>query len=300
VAQLPSVVLKDPSSPLTATYVPSAGMICTSLSDDGVELLGQRRGLGAYLSDAKTMGIPLLYPWANRLSGNGYPLDGGAVTLTPGVGGVRGDANGLPMHGVLAAYPGWLVTEHTGNRLTADLDFGAQPRLLASFPFPHVLTLDVTLAERALTVQTTVTPTTGVSVPLCYGFHPYFTVPGVPRSEWTLQTPRLRHLPVDGRGIPTGATDEWPAFSEALGDKTFDDGFDEVPQGAVFALAGGDRRIEVVYDQGFPAAQIFAPAGDDLVAIEPMTAPTNSLRTGAYRTATPGLPATAIFTVRVT
>jgi len=62
-AQLPSVVLKDPASTLTATFVPSAGMICTSLSDGGVELLGQRRGLSAYLTTGKTMGIPILYPW---------------------------------------------------------------------------------------------------------------------------------------------------------------------------------------------------------------------------------------------
>jgi galactose mutarotase-like enzyme len=298
-AQLPSVVLRDPSSPVTATYVPSAGMICTSLSDDGVELLGQRRGLSAYLSDAKTFGIPILYPWANRLSANGYDVDGGAVTLTTGTGGVHTDENGVVIHGVLSAYPGWLIAEQSENRLTADVDFGNHPGLLATFPFPHVLTLDVTLADRVLTVQTTVTPTTAVSVPLCYGFHPYFTIPGVPRSEWTLQTPRLRHLPVDSQGIPTGDTDEWPAFSEKLGDKTFDDGFDEVPQGAAFTLASGDRRIEVVYDQGFPAAQIFAPANDDVVAIEPMAAPTNSLRTGAYSTAIPGRPATAVFTIRL-
>jgi galactose mutarotase-like enzyme len=246
------------------------------------------------------MGIPILYPWANRLSANGYDLDDAAVTLTPGVGGVHPDEHGLPIHGILAANPGWLVTERSENRLTADLDFGAQPRLLASFPFPHVVTLDITLADRALTVETTITPTTAVSVPLCYGFHPYFILPGVPRSEWTVQTPPLRRLPVDGQGIPTGAVEEWPAYSERLGDKTFDDGFDEVPQGGVFALAGGDRRIEVVYDHGFPAAQIFAPANDDVVAIEPMTAPTNSLRTGAYRTAIPGRPAVSAFTIRVT
>ena len=280
-AELPSVVLHDPSSSLPATYVPSAGMICTSLADEGVELLGQRRGLAAYLSDAKTMGIPNLYPWANRLSANSYDVDG------------------LPIHGVLSANPTWLVTEQSENRLTADLDFGAHPGLLASFPFPHILTLDIALADRALTVRTTVTPTTAVSVPLCYGFHPYFTIPGVPRAEWSVQTPRLRHLPVDDRGIPTGNTDEWPAYSEQLGDKTFDDGFDEVPPGAVFILSGGDRRIEVTFDEGFPAAQIFAPASDDLVAIEPMTAPTDALRTGAYRTAGPGQPDTATFTVRV-
>ncbi|WP_445168291.1 aldose 1-epimerase [Mycolicibacterium sp. Dal123E01] len=297
--ELPSVVLRDPSCALTATYVPSAGMICTSLSDAGVELLGQRRGLAAYLSDAKTMGIPILYPWANRLSGNGYDVDGGAVILTSGVGGVHSENHGLPIHGVLSAYPDWVVTEQSGNRLTADLDFGSRPGLLASFPFPHVLTLDVTLADRVLTVATTVTPTTAAAVPLCYGFHPYFTIPGVPRSEWTLQTPRLRHLPVDDRGIPTGGVDEWPVHSEGLGDKTFDDGFDEVPPGAVFTLAGGDRRLDVTFDQGYPAAQIFAPDTDDLVAIEPMTAPTDALRTGAYRTAEAGRPDTTIFTVRV-
>ncbi|GAY14242.1 aldose 1-epimerase [Mycobacterium sp. shizuoka-1] len=299
-AELPSVVLHDPSSALTATFVPAAGMVCTSLSDGGVELLGQRRGLQAYLSDAKTFGIPILYPWANRLSANGYDIDGGAaVTLTLGVGGVHADEHGQVIHGILAGDPGWQVTEQSGNRLTADLDFGGQPRLLASFPFPHVVTLDITLAGRALTVQTTVTATAAADVPLCYGFHPYLTIPGVPRSQWTLQTPPMRHLLVDDRGIPTGADREWPAHSEELGDKTFDDGFDAVPQGAVFALGGGGRRIEVIYDHGFPAAQIFAPATDDVVAIEPMTAPTNALRTGGYATAAPGRPATSAFTVRV-
>lgn len=297
-AQLPSIVLKDPSSNLTATFVPSAGMVCTSLSDDGVELLGQRRGLQAYLRTGKTMGIPILYPWANRLSANGYGVDGGAVTLTPGVGGVRSDEHGLVIHGVLAAYPGWLV-KHAENRLTADLDYGGQPRLLTSFPFPHVVTLDITLADRALSIETTVTPTTAASVPLCFGFHPYLTIPGVPRSQWQLETPPLRHLPVDNWGIPTGATEITPGLSGELGDKTFDDGFDEVPQGSVFALSGGDRRIEVIFDHGYPAVQIFAPHNDDVVGIEPMTAPTNALRKGGYSTAVPGRPASATFTIRV-
>jgi len=297
-AQQPSIVLKDPSSALVATFVPSAGMVCTSLTDDGVELLGQRRGLQAYLKTGKTMGIPILYPWANRLSANGYGVDGGAVTLTPGVGGVRSDEHGLVIHGVLAAYPGWLVKQ-SENKLTADLDFGGQPRLLTSFPFPHVVTLDITLADRALTIETTVTPTTSASVPLCFGYHPYLRIPDVPRSQWRLETPPMRHLPVDNWGIPSGGTESWPALSEELGERTFDDGFDEVPQGGTFALSGGGRRIEVIFGSGYPAAQIFAPANDDVVGIEPMTAPTNALRKGGYRVAVPGRPASATFTIRV-
>ena len=174
-AELPTVTLRDPSSPLTSTFVPTAGMICTSLSDDGIELLGQRRGLQAYLTAGKTMGIPILYPWANRLSADNYGIDGAVVTLIAGTGGVRTDAYGAPMHGVLAAYPGWLVIEQTDNALSAVVDYGGKPRLLASFPFPHLLRLDVTLADRALTIRTTVIATTAASVPMCFGFHPYLT-----------------------------------------------------------------------------------------------------------------------------
>ena len=67
-ADLTPVTLRDPSSALSAVYIPGAGMLATSLSDGGIELLGQRRGLDAYVSAGKTMGVPLLYPWANRLS----------------------------------------------------------------------------------------------------------------------------------------------------------------------------------------------------------------------------------------
>src|SRR5689334_13541968 len=106
-AELATVTLRDPSSSLSAVYVPGAGMIATSLSDGDTELLGQRRGLDAYLSAGKTMGIPLLYPWANRLGANTYDVDGETITLAPGGYGVRPDNNGLPIHGLLAAYPGW-------------------------------------------------------------------------------------------------------------------------------------------------------------------------------------------------
>ena len=54
---------------LVATYAPGIGMVCASLRHYGDELLGQRRGLEAYAESGSTFGIPLLHPWANRLSG---------------------------------------------------------------------------------------------------------------------------------------------------------------------------------------------------------------------------------------
>jgi aldose 1-epimerase len=293
------VTLRDPSSPLTATYVPNAGMVATSLDDDGVELLGQRRGLQAYVSNHRTMGIPLLYPWANRLSSNGYGVDGAVVTLTPGTGGVRTDEHGVPIHGTLAGYPDWHVTTQLESQLTAELDYAARPGLLATFPFPHLLTLDVRLEDRTLTVKTTVSATTGSRVPLCFGFHPYLQLPDVPRTQWQVETPAMRFRPVNAWGIPTGAMEPREATTETLGDKVLDDGYDEVPPGSVFAVSGGDRRIEVYFDEGYTAAQVFAPVNDAVVCFEPMAAPTDSLRRGGYREVQPGQSAVAQFRIKV-
>jgi galactose mutarotase-like enzyme len=293
------VTLRDPSSPVAARFVPQAGMICMSLTDDGVELLGQRRGLDAYVEAGKTMGIPILYPWANRLGGDTYTAAGVTVRLTPGENGVRADPHGLPIHGTMAAYPGWRVTTETGNELSAEVDVGADPRLLAGFPYPHVLTVSAGLAERTLTVSTTVTATGDTVVPLCFGFHPYLHLPGVARSGWMIETPPLRHLGLDGQGLPTGASRPQPAMHEPLGDKAFDDAYDRVPDGAVFAVSGGGRRLEVHVERGYPVAQIFAPPGEDVVCFEPMTAPTDALRRGGYRCAQPGEPGHARFSIRV-
>jgi aldose 1-epimerase len=292
------VTLRDPSSSVTAQWVPDGGMIGTSLNDDGTELLGQRRGLDAYLADGKTMGIPILYPWANRLGANTYTAEDVTVTLAPGENGVRPDPNGLPIHGVLAAYPGWRVTAESEEELTAEVDFGADPRLLASFPYPHLLAVTARLTERRLTVRTTVTPTGETAVPLCFGFHPYLRLPDVARSEWIIETPPLRHLRLDEKGLPTGESEQQPAKEEALGDKAFDDAYDQVSDGAVFAVSGG-RRVEVHFDHGYPATQIFAPLAEDVVCFEPMTAPTDALRRGGYRCARPGEPAVTQFSIRV-
>src|SRR3954452_25440754 len=68
---------------LAATFVPQLGMIGASLEHKGDEVLGQRNGLPAYEAKGSTMGIPILYPWANRLAGLEYEAAGRAVTIDP-------------------------------------------------------------------------------------------------------------------------------------------------------------------------------------------------------------------------
>ena len=71
-AALATARLQDEEEALEATFVPGAGMLCCSLRHRGEELLAQNAGLAAYAERGKTMGIPLLYPWANRLAGFDY------------------------------------------------------------------------------------------------------------------------------------------------------------------------------------------------------------------------------------
>ena len=265
-------------------------MICTSLADDGVEILGQRRGLDAYVTNGKTMGIPLLYPWANRLSASTLWVDGAVVSLDRRRRRCARRRNGLPIHGVLAAYPGWVVTARVGEHLDGRLDYGANPRLLASFPFPARADPEDHAGRSDAHHRDDGDADGGGPVPLCFGYHPYLTIPGC--AARGLDAHDAGHAaPAHRRpGYPDRRVRGLERRDRPLGDITYDDGFDEVPDGAVFTLAGGDRRIEVTFEKGYPAAQLFAPPGEDLVAIEPMAAPTDALSRGNYRSAVRGQP----------
>jgi galactose mutarotase-like enzyme len=262
---------------LTATFVPDAGMVGSSLRHRGDELLGQRGGLEGYVAERKTFGIPLLHPWANRLGRRRFTVAGREVDIDPDRTPLRLDGEGLPMHGLMSARRGWALERHSAAELVARFDFAAQEDLMATFPFAHELTLRVTLEPARLTVATTITATGDVPVPIAFGFHPYLRLPGVDREKWRVEIPVEERLLLDDAMLPTG--ERAPAHVEAgaLGTRTFDDAYVAPPDGAAFALEGPDRRIELAFETGYPYAQVFAPPGDALIAFEPMTAPTNAL-----------------------
>ena len=300
----PVVVLG--SQGLEAAFAPGVGMVGCSLRHGGDELLGQRGGLAAYAERGSSFGIPLLHPWANRLSESRYRAPGGSdvVELDFERMPLRPDENGLPIHGVLAGSPHWEVVAAQAKgdsaRLEARLDFGAHPDLLAAFPFPHELRLVAELAGAALTMTTEITATGVVPVPVTFGWHPYLTLPGAPRSEWEVRLPVKRRGLLDARGIPTGETEAPPFTGGPLGDVAFDDLFPALDDPAVFSATGGGRRIEVELLSGYPVAQVYSPAESDFVCFEPMTAPTNALLSGdGLRRAEPGETFAAAFRIAV-
>jgi galactose mutarotase-like enzyme len=241
---------------LEADVVPECGMVVASLRAGGRELLGLRGGLDAYREKGSTFGVPLLYPFANRLSEvRSDRIDASAA---------RRDPAGLPIHGLPAARGAWEVLERAPGRVRAALRWDDP-----AFAPPHRIEVTHELRDGALAVTTTVA---GDGVPVAFGWHPYLALD---RAGTTVDIPPMRRHVLDDRGLPTGATEDAPAFSGPLGDRTYDDLF-ETPPDAVFAA--GDVRVR--FGEGARFTQVFAPAAEPLIAFEPMAAPTNALVSG--------------------
>jgi len=287
---------------VVAEVAPGAGMVVCSLRFGEHELLGQRDGLRAYAETGASMGIPLLAPWANRLGGLAYSAGGHEVVLDPARSPVRLDPNGLPIHGLLSGSDRWTGVERRGGEhgavVSASLDLGAHDDLLAAFPFPCRFDVAIELHARALRITTVLANTGDAPVPVAFGWHPYLTLPGVERAAWRLSLPVRRRAVLDGRGLPTGGFVEPEFVDGALAGHEFDDLFDQLTEPAVAHLRGGDWHLLTRFATGYPCMQVFAPAGQQFACIEPMTAPTNALATGAgLPWVAPGDALTATFVV---
>ena len=291
------VRLRSAGGELEAAFAPEAGLVGCSLTHRGDELLGQRKGLEEYARSGSTFGIPFLHPWANRLGGFSYAVGGHEVELDRDSGLLRLEEHGLPSHGLRPSGLEWEV-EARDDELRGTAEFnGAR---LEAFPYPHTLAADVAIADDGLTIETTVTPTSATPVPIAFGYHPYLRVPGAPRAEWEVDMPVDRRLVLDENMIPTGEG-EMPAFrSGLLEDRSLDDGYELPEHPRPFTVSAGGRTLGVEFVEGYTYAQAYAPAGQDLICFEPMTAPANALIShDGLRLAPPGEPFHATFRITV-
>jgi aldose 1-epimerase len=284
----------------TAEFVPDANLLCCSLTVDGHELLDRRRGVRAYAEQAKTMGIPLLYPWANRLARFGYRAAGADVTLSQDDSRIPRDDNGLPIHGVLPGLLRWELEDGGApDSLAAVLQWRAD-ELLELFPFVHEVRVGATVGRGDLRITTTVTAAAEGPVPVSFGYHPYTRVPAGSRDDWLVTLDAADQLVLDDHSIPTGeraAVDREPF---CLDGTSLDDAFDTPSESPSFEATAGDARLTVTFLAGYSYAQVFAPAGQEFICFEPMTAPTNALNSGDGLTIVePGASYRAAFRIAV-
>ena len=279
-----TIQLDAPGDPgLRAAFAPSANMILHSLRLGDRELLATRNGLQAYAERGSTMGVPLLYPWANRLGGFEYTAAGKEVVLERDSALFKLDGAGLPIHGAMPALMRWEVLETTTEGdtavLSARLDWDHGHPAYSLFPFPHRLEYRARLEPRRALIAVAVEPAEDAAVPVSFGFHPYLRIPGE-RAAAQLTLPVRRALLHDVAMIPTGETERCEPGRRQLGHTEWDDGFSELDDPPRFLLGNHDSEVAVTFLRGYRFAQVFAPAGSDFVCFEPMTAPTNALVAG--------------------
>ncbi len=300
-----AVTLRDEQAQLEAVFLPGAGMLCSSLRHRGEELLAQNRGVEAYVERGKTMGIPLLYPWANRLAAFDYTVAGHSVAVPHDTTRVALDNRGLPIHGVIGGRMAWEPTGAPGRpeaqTLTALLSWSeSRGELFEVFPFRHDLRYEARLESGRLEIAVTVHACGQDTVPVAFGFHPYLSLPGSPRERWRVELPAMRTLQLDEHQIPVGPGEKLPSQAFELAEREFDDGFDAVPAHSLFVVEAAGRRLELELLEGYPCAQVYAPRPGEFICFEPMTAPANALRSGDHlRLLAPGESCRARFAVRL-
>lgn len=256
----------------TARIAPEAGFCCLSWIVDGREHLHLPVPEEEFRTKPKTGGIPLLYPYANRLRTDPWP----------GRDDVKRD-DGVPCHGFLLRFSSWDKLESSAHRAEATLEWSRHEELMSLFPYGHSLKIAFELGERSLRATTTVAANAGVDVPISFGWHPYLSLAPTPHEDLNLVTPMLRQVQLDAKGIPvrdrSGALqlDASKNPSGSLAGRAFDDLYQLQERGAELQLMGDTAGIHMRLDSQWSYIQIYSPADADFACIEPMTAPVAAL-----------------------
>ncbi len=250
--------------------------------------------LGEMIAKKPMCGNPLLSPWANRVEGLSYKVNGKQYALNPALGNLRLDGNKNPIHGLVTFTNLWRVVEVASNHEEAlvrmSLDCSKQPDWLAQFPFPHRIELTYKLRAGQLEVVTAIENLATEPMPLAIGFHPYFQVSDAVRDEWSVTIPAKDLVVLSPTLIPTGEKKPNPfAAGVKLAGLALDHVFAGLEENATFRVKGKTQTIDVVYGKDYTIGVVYAPKGQSFICFEPMTAPTNALNTsGSYKSIAPG------------
>jgi aldose 1-epimerase len=217
-------------------------------------------------------GIPLLWPYANRLDEQAFYANGQKYSFDPGLGNTGRGA--VPMHGFLTGATAWKVIDAKADAksawVTSKLEFFRIPSYMKQFPFAHTLTMTYRLQDGALEVHTRIDSLSAEPMPVAIGFHPYFQLTDSNREEWTLSVAARTHWKLDERTIPTGETQPITNIlpdpkNVAVKDVTLDDIFTDLERDekglATMSLKGKTQQVDVVLGPKFKTILVLSRVG---------------------------------------
>jgi aldose 1-epimerase len=255
-------------------------------------------------------GIPILFPFPNRLDGGCFTWEGKVYQLP------LTDSSGKhAIHGFACRNP-WRVTGQGGDAESAWLraEFHAAldaPESRSRWPADYQIAVTFRLGRQRLRLETTIENSDRATLPFGLGFHPYFRlesqrtlVTAPARSFWELRDsmPTGRRLPVDSaRNLNTAR----PASELQLDDLLTDLPGDRVnSEGLMFR--GQVGHVALWTSPAFRELVAFTPPHRHAVCLEPYTCTTNAANLqprgidAGWLTLPPGKQWSAVFEMTVT
>jgi aldose 1-epimerase len=231
-------------------------------------------------------GIPLLFPYPNRIRGGRFGWNGIDYYLPEGQ--VAYEGNGNAIHGFCLDRP-WRIREQSANSVLAEFQLSVDaPERLALWPADCRIAVRYTLQADALRSQITVDNPSDVPLPWGFGTHAYFRLPlleGGDPGQCTAYAP-VEHTWVLQDCLPNGQIEPAPAVQlnrpVVYAGLKLDDVYTAVKtEQDGFACRIGDPAagLEVVQQcsPDFREIVAFTPPWTTAVCLEPYTCTTDAI-----------------------
>ncbi|MGW0802617.1 aldose epimerase family protein [Nonomuraea sp. NPDC002799] len=231
------------------------------------------------VTDAPGMAGAILAPWPNRVEGASWWLDGHEQRLV-----VTEPELGHANHGLLAATD-FCVREQRQDAVTLGTTISAAE----GYPFELDVSVSYRLRDDGIATTITVRNLGAARAPVALGAHPYLRVGDVPTARLRMRLHADHVWPLDERHVPVGRVPRTVAdvlVSESPRHATYESSSPGTTISHALTSPDG-RRVTLTADGAYRFTQVWI-AGDlasddgprEAIAIEPMTAPPNALRSG--------------------
>ncbi|MBI4981741.1 MAG: EamA family transporter [Candidatus Omnitrophica bacterium] len=239
-------------------------------------------------------GIPVLWPFANRIAGGRFSFKGREIDLRS-VPGTKDDGKGNIYHG-MARYVAWKVPPLNENRnfVQLSLDTNDYPAIKQFFGRSKI-TVRYTLLANRLIIETNVANLDQEPMIMSLAFHPWFNTPD--KTNWQLEIPANKYWPTENQlpiGSPRSVFDTKFDLRhlQLIGDRTYDDvltGLSLEKKQIVSTLFHKPSETSIVLTQGtaFQHLVLYVPQDKDAVCLEPQTSATNVFNLQSNQEATP-------------
>lgn len=172
-----TLTLADRRSRATAAILPEVGFNLFRLqipaADQVIDVLDHEPGFEHSGASPTHNGIPLLFPYPNRIRGGRYVWDGRERLLTN----VHQDPGGNAIHGLVFDRP-WRVVERGDDFAVGRFQLSVDaPERCGLWPADFVIDVQYALRESILRCDVRIANPDQVPLPWGFGTHPYFRVP---------------------------------------------------------------------------------------------------------------------------